>query len=123
MSEKNGLLFSTKDPRGYSVSLSKSQYYDHIISTVDHNAHTEFTPDEIKSCIEEPEVIWQSSSVSSRDLYFGQKSKAYPTLYLRTAVEVDDEAKTGEVVTAHLTKKLAGGKDDGLKYVNHKSKL
>lgn len=68
-------------------------------------------------------MICQSDSVSSRDLYFGKKSTTYPALYLRTVVEVDDGEKTGEVVTAHLTKNPTGGKDGGLRYVNIKSKL
>lgn len=123
MAERDDLLFETEDIRGYSVSLLKSQYYNHIISTVDHNAHTEFTPAEIKACVETPEVIWQSNANPSRDLYYGKKSRSYPNLYLRTVVEVDNEAKKGEVVTAHLAKNLSGGKDGGIRYVSFKSKL
>lgn len=121
MSEENKLLFETDDPRGYHIVLSSDQYYNHIISTIDHNAHTEFTPDEIKECVEEPDVIYQSERIPSSDLYFGKSSATYPELFLRTAVAIDPEDKTGEVMTAHLTKKLSGGKD--LRYVNYKSKL
>lgn len=96
---------------------------NHIASPVCHNAHTEFTPDEIKECVEKPEVIRQSESVSERDPYFGKTSATYPELYLRTVVSTDDDLKTGEVTTARLTKSLSGGKDDGLRYVSYKSKL
>ena len=121
MSEDKKILFETDDPRGYHVSLSSDQYYNHIVSSVDHNAHNEFTPDEIRECIEKPEVIYQSESVPTSDLYFGRTSVTYPNLFLRTAVAINEQEKTGEVRTAHLSKKLSGGKD--LRYVNYKSKL
>ena len=117
------LLFETSDPRGYRISLSSDQYYNHIVSTDGHQAHNEFTPIEIKDCVEDPDMICESESVASRDLYFGKKSATYPSLYLRTVVEVDNDEKSGEVVTAHLTKNPTGGKDGGLRYVNFKSKL
>lgn len=114
-------LFVTKDPREYTVSLSSEQYYNHIVSTDNHQAHAEFVPDEIKACIESPDTIYQSSSSSSRDVYFGKTSSRYPMLNLQTVVSVNDSEKTGEVVTAYLTKHYSGVKDGGLKYV--KSKL
>lgn len=117
------LLFDTYDPRSYRITLSEDQYYNHIVSSDNHQAHNEFSPGEIRDCVEEPDMICQSDSVESRDLYFGKKSARYPTMYLRTVVEVDDEAKFGEVVTAHLTKNPKGGKDGGLRYVSFKSKL
>ena len=121
MPDENKLLFEATDPRGYRITLSSHQYYDHIVSSEGHDAHNEFTPDEIKECIEHPNVIYQSESVAARDLYFGKSSATYPHLFLRTAVSVDDQERTGEVVTAHLTKRLSGGKE--LKYVNYKSEL
>ena len=121
MSGTERLLFDTTDPRGYRIILSSERYNNHIISSVDHNAHNEFTPEEIRACIEEPEVIYQSKNLPSSDLYFGRTSVRYPTLFLRTAVAIDEETKTGEVATAHLSKKISGG--EGLKYVNYRSKL
>ena len=121
MSENEKRLFETKDPRGYCISLSSNQYYNHILSPVDHTPHNEFSPEEIKDCIEDPDLVYQSESVPDRDLYYGKSSATYPGLYLKTVVAVDDQEKTGEVVTAHLTKHLSGGKE--LKYVNCKSKL
>ena len=123
MRNNEQLLFDVNDPRGYRVVLSKSQYENHIISSDGHQAHNEFTPTEIKACIESPEIIYQSSSVQSRDLYFGRKSASYPGMYIKTVVEMDEQEKSGEVVTAHLTKKLNGGKDDGLRYVSAKFEL
>ncbi len=123
MSKEDKLLFQTQDPRAYTISLSSSQYYNHIISSDNHISHNEFTPDEIKSCVEEPDMICQSENGDSRDLYFGKSSATYPRLYLKTVVSVNDNDKTGDVVTAYLTKNPSGGKDGGLKYVNVKSKL
>lgn len=121
MSNTQKFLFDTTDPRGYRVVLSSEQYNNHILSSVDHNPHNEFTPEEIKECIEQPEIIYQSESVPSRDLYFGRTSNTYPNLFLKTVVAMDEEMKTGEVVTAHLSKDLSRGKE--LKYVNYRSKL
>lgn len=123
MSEESKLLFETDDPRGYHISLSSDQYYNHIISTVDHNAHTEFTPDEIRASVENPEVIWQSERIPSSDLYFGRTSATYPNMFIRTAVAMNEQEKTGEVMTAHLSKRISGGKEGGIKYVSYKSKL
>lgn len=116
-------LFKTEDPRGYQISLSSNQYYNHIVSSDNHIAHTEFSPDEIKECVEQPEQIWQSKQKEDCDLYYGKTSAAYPQLYLRTVVAIDEPNKSGEVVTAFLSKKLSGGKDGGLRYVSYKSKL
>lgn len=121
MADENERLFDVTDPRGYRVTLSSYQYQNHIISAVDHNAHNEFTPDEIKECVEKPDIIYQSESVPSSDLYFGKSSATYPNLFLRTAVAMNEAEQTGVVVTAHLTKRISGGKE--LKYVNYKSKL
>ena len=121
MADENKLLFDVTDPRGYRVTLSNDQYQNHIISMVDHNAHNEFTPDEIQECVERPEIIYQSENIPTRDLYFGRSSVTYPDMFLRTVVAMDETEKTGEVVTAHLTKRLSGGKE--LKYVNYKSEL
>lgn len=123
MPNNDEILFKTEDPRGYQISLSSNQYYNHIVSSVDHNAHTEFTPDEIKECVEQPVLIWQNKQNEERDLYFAKTSAAYPQLYLKTVVAIDEPHKSGEVVTAFLSKNLAGGKDGGLRYVSYKSKL
>lgn len=123
MPKDEEILFKTEDPRGYQISLSREQYYNHIISSEDHNAHTEFTPDEIKDCIESPQIIWQSKRIPTSDLYFGKTSATYPNLFLRTAVAINEENRTGDVTTAHLTKSISGGKDGGIKHVGYKSKL
>lgn len=123
MAKEDKLLFTTNDPRGYTISLSNDQYVNHIISSEGHTPHNEFTPDEIKDCIEKPAMICQSASISTTDLYFAKTSARYPALFLETVVDVNDERKTGDVVTAYLKKNPTGGKDGGLKYVNFKSKL
>jgi len=123
MPKNEDILFETEDPRGYRISLSSNQYYNHIISTVDHTAHNEFTPEEIKECVEQPVSIWQSEQMDSRDLYFAKTSAAYPKLYLQTVVQIDVPEQSGEVVTAYLSKRMSGGKDGGMRYVNYKSKL
>lgn len=123
MSKEDNILFTTSDPRGYTISLSNDQYVNHIISPKDHIAHNEFTPGEIKDCIEKPAMICQSANISTSDLYFAKTSARFPALFLETVVDIDDESKSGDVVTAYLKKEPKGGKDGGLKYVNYKSQL
>lgn len=123
MQEDAKLLFETSDPRGYSVTLSREQYFNHILKSENHISHNEFSPEEIKECIESPRVISQSEKIPSRDLYFSKTSARYPSLFLETVVDMDEERKAGEVVTAYLTKKVNGGKEGGLRYVNIKSEL
>lgn len=52
------VLFEAVDPLGRKITLSSNRYYGHIISSdMNHRAHPEFTPDEIKCSIESPDVI------------------------------------------------------------------
>ncbi len=120
--EIDTVLFEAKDPFGRTITLSSNRYYGHIISSdMNHQAHPEFTPDEIKKTIESPEVIYKSSFLDS-DVYFGKTSALHPKLYLKVPVAIYDNDKTGEVQTAFLSKHISGNIDErGLKYV--KSRL
>lgn len=120
--EIDTVLFETKDPLGRTISLSSNRYYEHIISSdMNHQAHPEFTPDEIKKAIESPEVIYKSVFPDS-DVYFGKTSSLYPKLYLKVPVAIYENNTTGEVQTAFLSKHISGNIDErGLKYV--KSRL
>jgi hypothetical protein len=113
------LIFEASDPRKYKVSLSKAQYYNHVI---DESGHTEFTTEELRKCISCPEVIYQSSTHDNRDVYFSKTCSTYPKLYLTAAVEIDNHLEhTAHVVTAHLTKHIKGGIVEGeIKYVKPK---
>lgn len=119
--EKEVELFSTIDPLGRNVFLTENRYYGHIISSDNnHQAHPEFTPDEVKKTIENPVVIYESTLPNS-DVFFGKTSKQYPELYIKVAVSIYETENIGEVSTAHLSKHIAGKivpvEEGGLKYV------
>lgn len=108
--------YDVVDPRGYVVSLSSHTYEKHII---EESGHAELTPPEIMETVKSPVVIYQSSRDESVDVYFGKSSQLYPPLYVKAAVEIDEESKTGKVKTAFLSKHISGGIKEGeLKYVN-----
>ena len=118
MNDTDDKLFCVKDPRGKIVSLSKNRYYTHIISNDDqHQAHPEFTPNEIQQPIETPDVIYGSSFPDS-DVYFKKGCIQYPSLFIKVAVSMYDNEETGEVSTAFLSRHISGNIDEGsLKYV------
>lgn len=118
MNDTDDKLFCVKDPRGKIVSLSKNRYYTHIISNDDqHQAHPEFTPNEIQQTIETPDVIYGSSFPDS-DVYFKKGCIQYPSLFIKVAVSMYDNEETGEVSTAFLSRHISGNNDEGsLKYV------
>lgn len=113
----NALLFETTDPFGRIIVLASNRYYNHIISSdANHQAHPEFTPDEIKVVIESPDVIYESTYPDS-DVYFGKTSAMYPELYLKVPVAIYGDG-SGEVQTAFLSKHISGNiNEGGLKYV------
>lgn len=115
-------LFEAKDPLGRRVFLSSNRYYDHILSS-DHNhqAHPEFTPDEVKQTIEEPVAIYPSTRLNT-DVYFGKTCVQYPNLFIKVPVVLYENETYGEVSTAYLSPHIAGGIDDekGPKYVKPK---
>lgn len=115
------VLFEAVDPLGRKITLSSNRYYGHIISSdMNHRAHPEFTPDEIKCSIESPDVIYKSTMPDS-DVYFGKTSATYPEMYIKVPVALYGD-NTGEVRTAFLSRHISGGIDvKGLKYV--KSRL
>lgn len=120
---EDDLLFDTVDPRGYRVVLSSDRYYGHIISSdAGHNAHTEFTPDEIKEAIETPITIWEGLQPDS-DVYFAKTASQYPALYMKVAVSTYSDC--GDVMSAFLSKEMNGGikKEGGLKYVCYNNGL
>ena len=119
--ESDTILFRVQDPLGRIVTLSSNRYYGHIISSdAAHQAHPEFTPDEIKKAVESPDVIYKSS-LPDTDVYFGRTSSQYPEFYLKVPVAIYGD-ETGEVWTAFLSKHISGNIDErGLKYV--KSRL
>ena len=122
--EHEELLFTATDPNGYKVVLSSAQYYGHIISSdKNHQAHPEFTPEEMKETIEDPIFIYEGNRPNN-DVYISKKCAQYPYMYLKVAVTTYDDC--GDVRTAHLDDSIIGGinvKEGGLKYANYKSGL
>lgn len=115
--DNDDILFSAKDPLNRSIILSSNRYYGHIISSDNgHQAHPEFTPEEIKKAIEEPDVVYESIRPNT-DVFFGKTCTQYPSLYLKVPVILYSD-NTGEVSTAFLSKHISGNiNEGGLKYV------
>lgn len=115
--DNDDILFSAKDPLNRDIILSSNRYYDHIISSDNgHQAHPEFTPEEIKEVIEKPDVIYESKRPNT-DVFFGRTCPQYPSLYLKVPVVIYSD-NTGEVSTAFLSKSISGNiNEGGLKYV------
>ena len=120
--EYDELLFTAVDPNNYPVILSSSRYYKHILSSDDgHQAHPEFTPEEIKETIEKPLFIYEGNRPNNI-VYFSKNCSQYPMMYLRVAVNTYPEC--GDVRTAYISPRVSGGiKEGGLKYVYYKSGL
>nr|DAH72100.1 MAG TPA: nuclease [Caudoviricetes sp.] len=114
-------LFTEKDPFGNAITLSTDRYNQHIVQ---ESGHTDVYPDDIKSTISSPAVIYQSSQRPSRNVYFA-KTAGRPPFYTKVAAEIDESTKTGAVVTAFTTKKIAGGinEERGPLYIARDNKL
>ena len=119
---ENDVLFTAIDPFGYPIVLTSSRYYGHILSSDNnHQAHPEFTPEEVKKTIEHPAYIFESNRPNA-DVYFAKNCSQHPDLFLKVAVEKYD--KYGFVSTVFPVPKVKGGiKEEGLKYANYKSEL
>ncbi len=116
-------LFAVEDPNGRKVKLYSSQFNNHIIVESGHN---EVRSEEIRETIVEPQVIYRSSTHDNRNVYFSKKSASYPALYVKVATEKVEEAEEWNVITAFLSKRVAGGIDEGeggLLYVDRSNKL
>lgn len=120
--DNEDVLFIANSPLQYSVFLTSSRYYEHIISpTEGHTPHAEFSPNEIKQTIENPLVIYEGTQPNT-DVYFSKAVTTYPNLFLKVPVSTYPDG--GEVVTAFLQKTISGGiKDGGIKYVSRGNKL
>lgn len=117
MAKENDILFEAVDPLNRKIVLSTNTYYGHIISSDEnHQAHPEFTPDEIKEAIESPDVIYRSL-IPNCVVYFGKTSTLYPWFYLKVPTSIYEDG-SGEVRTAFLSKHISGNIDErGLVYV------
>lgn len=115
------VLFEEKDPLGNVITLSTERYNQHIIQD---SGHTDIYPEDIRRTIVSPIVIYPSSRSQSRNVYFS-KSTGHPTYYTKVAAEIDEETKTGTVVTAFTSKEIAGGinKEGGALYIDINNKL
>lgn len=113
-------MFTHIDPLGYSVTCDQDQWNNHIIT-----GHTIMNNNivAVEDAIKNPDVIYKSSQSPIRNVYFGKSaSSTYSNLYTKVVVEVDEQNKTAEVVSAWPQPTIAGGIDHGgVLYV--KSKL
>ena len=116
------LLFTQNDPRNYSITLTSERYYGHII---EESGHTDGPVKDIQEAIKQPVAIFQSSQRPSRDVYFSQTSSIHPQHYIKVTTEIDEENKTGDVVTAFISPEIKGGIniEGGLKYIGYSNKL
>ena len=110
------------DPRGYTITLSSKRYEEHIVN---ESGHTDVPPEDIMNAVKSPAVIYQSSFFPSRDVYFAKTSTTHPPLYVKVAAEMNEDEKSGDVVTSFLSKEIGGGIDGkkGPKYVNFSNKI
>lgn len=110
------------DPRGYTVSLSHKRYKEHIIA---ESGHIDVPIGDIMNTVEAPLAIYESSKFPKRDVYFGGCSTIHPNRFVKVAVEINNQEKSGEVVTSFLTRKIGGGINEtkGPKYVGFSNKL
>lgn len=70
--------------------------------------------DAVKETIENPEAIYISSQTPVRNVYFARSTTAtYTGLYTKVVVTVDDNNKTGSVVSAWPQKAMTGGITQG----------
>ena len=118
----NDVIIKVTDPRGYTVSLTKERYYDHILR--DSN-HTKIEIADISNAISNPNYIYRSTRPNTIE-YYRSGSVHYPTLFTHVSVaEYDD---SGDVRTAYHTKKIAENsivsfEKGGCLYVNINNKL
>ena len=117
------VLIKAVDPKGYPIILTSERYYGHILSSdSNHQAHPEFTPEEVKATIENPILIYEGKEPDS-DVYLSKSCSQYPRLNLLVAVSTYIDC--GDVRTAHLAKDMFDGAKKGgvVKYANYKSVL
>ena len=102
--ETDDYLFTTTDPEGRKISLKKSTFADHIITS-----HQEISPLIIKHCIENPHLSHQDKNHENR-INYRRLLKEYPdpkAHHMTTIKTVVEKTVEGyEIVTAHLISDL-----------------
>ncbi|NMB07941.1 MAG: hypothetical protein GX981_06115 [Tissierellia bacterium] len=113
-------MFTTTDPLKRKVTCSASTWFNHIFKG---HVIMEDNIDSVKSTIENPDVIYQSSQSPARDVYFSKTEATYNPLLTKVIVEFNKSGESGQVISAWPQKDISGGIEDpgGIKYV--KSKL
>lgn len=113
-------MFSTTDPYGREIKLTKETWYDHICVR-----HPELKPllKEIQETIENPSIIAKSSSKpDDTQIYFDRplSNYKYKNLYLKVVVDLNED-NTGAVATSLLQKDFQGATvPGGMIYVKKK---
>jgi hypothetical protein len=94
-----GDIFTVVDPRGVIVTCSRAQWEDHIVAS--HPA-LEDAEKEVEAAVTSPDIIFQSESHQSRDVYF----KGSGGEQMKVIVEVSQNL--GEVITAFWSESVKG---------------
>ena len=97
------MIFSQiTDPRGYSICCSKERWDDHIL--VLHPEMVGFE-EEVKLTIQKPSLpIFQDVDYQDRNVYYyTYRANRDKRKYIRVIVSIDEDKKTGYVVTAFMT--------------------
>jgi len=105
-------IFETTDVFNKKVALYKEDYEKHILL-----GHPEMDDvEEIKSTIEEPNVVYRSKNYEDRRIFLKLgANKKYKNVYTKAVVEYNDnEAK---VKTSFLSSDIQGVEEGGLMYV------
>ena len=115
-------MLETIDPLKRTVILKKDTWENHIIvgnPEIIKNIHS------VKNTIENPEVIYESSTSPKRDVFFKKDSTSTkPYFYTKVIVEYNDDNIAGEVKTSFFSKEIKGGiNDEKLKYISFTNKL
>jgi hypothetical protein len=97
------MLFSNiEDKRGYKISCTKDQWYNHIL-----NRHPNMTgfEQEIIEAIKNPDLpIFKDSGYNDRNIYYSIYKKIQGTnFYIKVIVQINEEELSGTVVTAFKT--------------------
>lgn len=106
MGKEERIIFSTSDPLGRIVVLKQSTYDEHI-----KDRHGEEGIEIIKRNIECPNCIIENDTSqledAKRQCYFSFNTSYGNRLHInKTVVEFKENAKTGEVVTNYISRKI-----------------
>ncbi len=101
-------LFTVVDPHGYVIRCTPACWRDHVLP--DHDSLRDREQD-VALAIKQPEygMVYRDRQFENRRVYY--KRDGGLRFYIKAVVEVDDEGRTGELITAfHTANKPEGEK-------------